>query len=125
MKVYLAGPEVFLPNAIAIGLSKKEICSKYGFQGQYPFDNELSPDQSGTRLDRLIYRANAAMICQVDFGVINLTPFRGPSADVGTVFEMGMLIGLGKPVFAYSNSSKDYLSRLIEIESANHDEETH
>jgi nucleoside 2-deoxyribosyltransferase len=39
LKVYLAGPEVFLSEAIAIGL-RKELCSRYGFEGLDPFDNE-------------------------------------------------------------------------------------
>jgi len=50
-----------------------------------------------------------------DFGVLNLTPFRGTSADVGTVFELGFLTGLGKSVFAYTNDIADLLYRLSVI----------
>jgi nucleoside 2-deoxyribosyltransferase len=109
--VYLAGPEVFLPDAVAIGHRKKDLCAAYGFEGLYPFDNEISPSLSGERVDRLIYRANERMIRCADFGIFNLTPFRGPSADVGTVFELGMLAGLGKRVFGYTNVSDDLLDR--------------
>lgn len=52
------------------------------------------------------------MIRVVDFAILNLTPFRGPSADVGTVFELGVLMGLGKPVFGYTNSTEDLLTRV-------------
>jgi nucleoside 2-deoxyribosyltransferase len=31
LKAYLAGPEVFLPEAIEVGLRKKRLCNKYGF----------------------------------------------------------------------------------------------
>jgi nucleoside 2-deoxyribosyltransferase len=111
LQVYLAGPEVFLPDAVEIGRRKKVLCERYGFIGLYPFDNEAVP-MAGERIDRIIYRENVRMIRTAEFGIANLTPFRGPSADVGTVFELGMLIGLGKPVFAYTNEVPDLLTRL-------------
>lgn len=110
-KIYLAGPEVFLPDAIAIGARKKELCRKYGFTGLFPFDNEVGPEAD--RVDRLIFRANVELIEQSDLGICNLTPFRGVSADVGTVFELGLLTGLGKPTFGYSNVADDLLNRTL------------
>ncbi|HEX8168025.1 MAG TPA: nucleoside 2-deoxyribosyltransferase [Beijerinckiaceae bacterium] len=110
-KLYLAGPDVFLPQAIEIGRVKKRLCAQYGFEGLYPFDNEVSPAH-GEAVDRLIYRANVAMIREADGGVFNLTPFRGPSADVGTVFELGFLSALGKAAFGYSNQTEDLLTRV-------------
>jgi nucleoside 2-deoxyribosyltransferase len=121
LKVYLAGPEVFLPDAIAIGRRKKRLCAEYGFDGLYPFDNEVAPDDSGTRVDLLIYRANVAMMRDANLGILNLTPFRGPGSDVGTAFELGMLAGLGKPVFGYTNNSEDLLSRVKRTEAAQFD----
>lgn len=41
-----------------------------------------------------------------------MTPFRGPSMDVGTAFEVGFMGGLGKPVFAYSEDLRSYAERL-------------
>jgi len=120
-KVYLAGPEVFLRDAIALGRRKKRLCAEYGFEGLYPFDNEAVPDGSEKRLDLLIYRSNVAMMYDADFGILNLTPFRGPSADVGTVFELGMLAGLGKPVFAYTNDTEDFLVRVKRIDAVRFD----
>ena len=111
LTVYLAGPEVFLPDAIELGTRKKRLCSAYGFEGLYPLDNEIARGASSERTDRLIYRANEAVIRRADFGICNLTPFRGVSADPGTVFEVGMLAGLGKRVFAYTNVAQDYLDR--------------
>jgi nucleoside 2-deoxyribosyltransferase len=111
MKIYLAGPDVFLPNAIAIGRRKKELCAQYGFEGLFPFDNEVNPNEAGERIDTLIYRANEAMIRRADLGICNLTPFRGPHADAGTVFELGLLVGLGKRVFGYTNVTDDFLDR--------------
>jgi nucleoside 2-deoxyribosyltransferase len=111
-RIYLAGPDVFLPNAIQLGQRKKQLCAQYGFEGLYPFDNEIVHPPPGTRVDTLIYRANVKMIRRADCGIFNLTPFRGPSADVGTVFELGMMIGLGKPAFAYTNDTRELLDRV-------------
>jgi nucleoside 2-deoxyribosyltransferase len=115
--VYLAGPDVFLPDAVAVGRRKKELCAKYGFEGLYPFDNEIRTTSQGERRDRLIYRANVEMIRRVEFGICNLTPFRGPSADAGTVFELGMLVGLGKKVYGYTNVVDDLLDRSRRIDT--------
>jgi nucleoside 2-deoxyribosyltransferase len=111
-KVYLAGPEVFLPDAIAIGQEKKRLCAEYGFEGLYPLDDEVKCNESGVRVCEIIYRANLALIAEADFGVINLTPFRGPHAYVETGFELGMLAGLRKPVLGYTNDAGDLLDRV-------------
>jgi nucleoside 2-deoxyribosyltransferase len=109
-KIYLAGPDVFLPNARDIGERKKALCQQFGLSGLYPLDNIL-PAHSDC-VDRLIYQKNVAMIQQADAGLFNLTPFRGCSADVGTVFELGMMVGLGKPVFGYSSTATDVRMRV-------------
>jgi nucleoside 2-deoxyribosyltransferase len=110
LKIYLAGPDVFLPNALDIGLRKKALCRQYGLTGLFPLDNTVPPDTEAA--DRQIYQNNVAMIEQADAGLFNLTPFRGPSADVGTVFELGMMVGLGKPVFGYSSTATDLRLRV-------------
>src|SRR5262249_6573531 len=46
-----------------------------------------------------------------DLIIANLSPFRGPSADVGTVFELGYGFAKGLPVFGYSNHPSNYLDR--------------
>lgn len=109
-KIYLAGPEVFHADAGDIGRRKKDLCAGCGFEGLDPADAEIGP--LGEGCDRLIYRANMRMIGEADCGIFNLTPFRGPSADVGTAFELGVLFALGKPCFAYSNDSEPLLARL-------------
>jgi nucleoside 2-deoxyribosyltransferase len=112
LSVYLAGPEVFLPDAIEIGRRKRELCARHGFDGLYPLDNEISAEAATERTDKLIYQANRAMMARADFGICNLTPFRGPSADAGTVLELGFMVGLGKRVFAYTNDAADYAQRV-------------
>jgi nucleoside 2-deoxyribosyltransferase len=108
-RVYLAGPEVFLPDAGEIGLRKQALCVAHGLVGYYPLDHDL--DRAEGPLDRTIFRLNMAMIRQADAGIFNLSPFRGPGADPGTVFELGLMHGLGKPVFGYTNAAETLLAR--------------
>ncbi len=110
-RIYLAGPEVFMPNAAEIGAAKKALCEQHGFIGLCPFDDAAS-ERPGERKDRAIYRENLAMIRAADFLIANLTPFRGPSADVGTVFELGLALGLGKVVFGYTNVGARLIDRV-------------
>lgn len=110
MKIYLAGPEVFLPDAIAIGQQKRTICERHGVTGLYPLDpgTDLSvPDAS-----RQIFRALVAMMDAADAIIANLTPFRGPGADPGTVYELGYMAGRGKLCFGYCNDPEIYAGRV-------------
>jgi len=112
-RIYLAGPEVFLPDSIEIGRRKRELCERHGFTGHYPLDNMVRDEGHGIPLSRKIFDANIELMKSCDFAIANLTPFRGPSADAGTVFEVGFLHGLGKAVFGYANVSGDYLGRTL------------
>ena len=40
-RVYLAGPDVFLPTATALAAAKKKLCATYGFEGLVPTDKKL------------------------------------------------------------------------------------
>lgn len=114
-KVYLAGPEVFLTDSIEIGRKKKELCEKYGFIGLYPLDNEIDMDGvSKESIGLEISRANEALILSADAVIANLTPFRGASADVGTVYEVGMAKGLCKVILGYTHDERQFLRRNID-----------
>ncbi|MDE1211853.1 nucleoside 2-deoxyribosyltransferase [Vibrio aestuarianus] len=114
-KVYLAGPEVFLTDSIEIGRKKKELCEKYGFIGLYPLDNEIDMDGiSKESIGLEISHANEALILSADAVIANLTPFRGASADVGTVYEVGMAKGLCKVILGYTHDERLFLQRNID-----------
>lgn len=100
-KVYLAGPDVFLPEAEDIGQQLKELCQTEGLLGLYPLDNDAPDLENPHRIANWIAQANIALIHQADCVVANLNPFRGLEPDSGTCFEVGMAIALGKPVFVY------------------------
>ena len=45
--------------------------------------------------------------------IANITPFRGPSADVGTAYEMGFGRGVGLKIFAYTNVLESFTQRTV------------
>lgn len=109
MKIYLAGPDVFLPDALEIGRRKAAICARFGATGLYPLDNVVDLAASDASLQ--IFRANEAMMNEADAIIANLTPFRGPGADAGTTYELGYMAGRGKACFGYSNDPSAYADR--------------
>ncbi|MFZ4806960.1 MAG: nucleoside 2-deoxyribosyltransferase [Hyphomicrobiaceae bacterium] len=111
-RIYLAGPEVFLPDAQDAGRRKAALAAEHGLEGVFPLDAAL--DLVGLpkpEAARRIALANKALMRSCDALIANLTPFRGISADAGTVFEVGYMRALGKPVLGYTNTPLDYRRR--------------
>ena len=110
-RVYLAGPEVFLVNAREIGARKRAICERHGLVGVFPADEEdpaidaAIPPNEGLAISRAMERPCG----RCNAMIVNLTPFRGPSADVGSAYEMGFMRALGRPIFAYTNDGRSFL----------------
>jgi nucleoside 2-deoxyribosyltransferase len=115
MKIYLAGPDVFLPDAIAIGRRKIDICARHDLTGLYPLDNAV--DLSAGDASLAIFKGNQAMMDAADAIIANLTPFRGPGADAGTVYELGYMAGRGKLLLAYSNDPVTYAERVARFDA--------
>jgi len=110
---YLAGPDVFLPDAVAHAARKVAICARHGLTGLPP----LNEDAATTAADpsetwQTIYAKDIAMMERADIIIANLTPFAGASADAGTLIEVGWFVGRGKPVFGYSNSAAPFEARM-------------
>ena len=112
-KVYLAGPDVFLPDAADIGRRKVALCAQHGLIGLYPLENAI--DRAASDASLQIFRGNEAMMIEADAIIANLTPFRGPGADAGTVYELGYMAGLGKLCLGYSNDPSSYADRVGEF----------
>ena len=111
-RVYLAGPEVFLPDALAMGARKAALCAAHGFEGVFPLDASL--DLTGLvkqEQARRISAANEGLMRSCDLLIAHLTPFRGVSMDSGTAFEVGFMRALGRPVLGYTNVTADYRAR--------------
>jgi nucleoside 2-deoxyribosyltransferase len=122
---YLAGPDVFLPNAAAHAARKVEICRRYGLRGLPPLNEDVetaakalkeasfneAPDNASD-VWRSIYEKDIAMMERSDIIIANLTPFGGASADAGTLIEVGWFLGQRKPIFGYSNNSESFEQRM-------------
>jgi len=105
---------VFLPQSEEVGRTKQEICARYGLDGLYPAEGlDVSALPFGEQA-RAIFESCVELMDASDAGLANLTPFRGPSGDVGTAFEMGYLFARGCPVFGYTAEVVDYGSRVVD-----------
>ncbi len=110
MKIYLAGPDVFLPDALTIGQQKVAICARYGLIGLYPLDTPVDRNTESASLE--IFKNNQAMMDASEVIIANLTPFRGAGADPGTVYELGYMAGRQKLCLGYSNDPRVYADRV-------------
>ncbi|WP_148861369.1 nucleoside 2-deoxyribosyltransferase [Marinobacter fonticola] len=111
--VYLAGPEVFFPEALRIKIdgSKKAILAEFDLEGLSPSDNALDLANAQDPA-QLIYDANQALMDRATALIANLTPFRGPSADAGTIYELGYMLAKGKPSVGFSVCAVPYNKRV-------------
>jgi nucleoside 2-deoxyribosyltransferase len=110
--LWLAGPEAWLPDFDIQASRQRALCLEGGFEVLPPARMPIG--DTGDELEaRHFYAARMAQLRQADAGVINLTPFRGPAADTATVFEAGVLAGLGKPTFAYLNVTSELRAEYV------------
>ena len=100
-KLYLAGPEVFRPDAVAYAQIQRNLCEQYGFVGLHPMDNNIDPGDRSMQTATRIYRADVAQIKACDLIVANCNAFRGVPMDDGTAYELGYANALGKPAYGY------------------------
>ncbi len=110
-KIYLAGFDVFYPNAIEVLNEKKKLCETYGFIGLAPLDNEVDFSQPKEQLRKTIYEANVQLIKEADILCVNLNAFRHGEPDAGTVFEIGYGVALGREVYVYVDSGETMLEK--------------
>lgn len=103
MRIYIAGPDVFEPDAVEIGRRYKNICEKYGHEGLYPLDNECDSSEE-------IYKGNIALIDKADAVVANGNEFRG-EMDVGTAFEVGFAAAKGKKIIIYTDDVRPLIEK--------------
>lgn len=70
MQIYLAGPDVFRPDALCWAEEGRRLCAALGYTALIPLDG-VETTAVG------IYQANIALINSVDAVLANLNPFRG------------------------------------------------
>ncbi len=112
-RVYLAGPDVFFPNAAAHFDALCALAASHGLQGLVPVDG--GPHEPGllpAMRAKRIFEGNVALIRSADAMLVNLQCFRGPESDSGTVWELGFAQGLGMPTAAYFPDERDYIEKV-------------
>jgi nucleoside 2-deoxyribosyltransferase len=113
LKLYIAGPEVFLPNAKDVMAAKTALCHAHGFEAICPGDLEIPPAPTKKAFGLAISKVDEEMMNSADGVIANLTPFRGIAADVGTCFELGYMCAQGKLVAAYTNVTASHYERTL------------
>lgn len=109
MKIYLAGPDVFRPDALAWAENGRHLCAAQGHQALIPLDG-VETTAAG------IYHANIALIRSADAVLANLNPFRGCEPDSGTCVEVGFALALGKPVIGYLDRPESSTERVARLQ---------
>ena len=105
MKLYLAGPDVFRPDALRWAEEVRALCREAGHEALIPLD-AMQTTAVG------IYRNNLRLIGEADAVLANLNPFRGTEPDSGTCVEVGYALALGKAVIGYVDTLTPMRDRL-------------
>ena len=112
--LYLAGPDVFRPDAAAHAERLKALCAAHGFEGLFPLDAQVGAQADAAPADKAawIYRADIGLLDRADAVLANLDFFRGAEPDSGTCFELGYAIAKGKPVYGYVPDAGSWAERI-------------
>ena len=120
-RVFLSGPDLFMPDGPDLLAAKLLACREAGVEGVHadPAAGEGAP---GELRARIAYADAVGRLRGCQAVIANLTPWRGPHPDPGTVFEAGFAAGLGLPVFAYLNvadvDEADHQTRVAALTGA-------
>ncbi|GBF49375.1 nucleoside 2-deoxyribosyltransferase [Leptospira ryugenii] len=110
-QVYLAGPQVFLPDAQAYFARAKQICKQYSLNAVCPFDGNPS-EEIGLQKARWIFENNCRLIDASDLIIADLTQFRGALVDDGTSFEIGYAFHSGKTIYGFAKLLRPLLQMV-------------
>lgn len=108
MKLYIAGPDVFRPDAPAWAEGIRDLCREAGHEALIPLDGAETTAAG-------IYRSNLRLIDAAGAVLANLNPFRGAEPDSGTCIEIGYALALGKPVIGYLERLEPLRKRLTAV----------
>lgn len=132
--IYLAGPEVFLPDPVVEGANKRAVIARFNrevlaaknfrFVGHYPLDTKIDGYANNPRTAMQIFHGCVEMMDNSDLIIANITHFRGPSADVGTAFEVGYMHAQRKPIFIYYNVQETYCTKECDNSTPDHNAQT-
>ena len=113
LKLYTAGPEVFLQNAAENAEKQRQICKKYGFVALHPMDNNTDFGNRDLETAMRIYLGDVGQVRDADIIVANCNPFRGTCIDDGTAYELGFRNALGKISYGYLSKIIGEVERVV------------
>jgi len=123
-RIYLAGPDLFFPDAADRYARIKAACQSAGMVGVAPND-ELDLPGAGLASDddmaRAIYGHNMRTLASCDAVLANLSAFRGAEPDSGTVFEVSYAFAIGKPVVGWTGDGWTMADRATVLRNAYRD----
>lgn len=113
--LYLAGPDVFFPDAPARYDRLRALCAAHGLRGVAPVDGDaMPPGLDKPAQAEWIYQGNMKHLRDCDAVLANAQAFRNPvEPDSGTVFEIGVAVAMGKPVALYDAELEKTLAQRV------------
>ncbi|GAB3120779.1 nucleoside 2-deoxyribosyltransferase [Glaciibacter psychrotolerans] len=112
-RIYLAGFDVFYPDAHERALTMKAMCQALGLEGVFPADVEIDPTGlTDAEFATAIFTRDVQLIDDCDIVAANLNAFRGVEPDSGTCFEMGYGYARGKALYAYTAGPSTIVERV-------------
>ncbi|TCV90871.1 nucleoside 2-deoxyribosyltransferase [Sulfurirhabdus autotrophica] len=105
MKIYIAGPDIFRPDALNWAEEARALCAEHGHEALLPMDGDAHTPKE-------IFQANISLLQSADALIANLNPFRGTEPDSGTSVEVGYALALGKQVVGYMQSTIPLIERV-------------
>ena len=112
-RIYLAGPDVFRPDAAEHLALLTAVCETLGLDPLAPSDGLVPAWVPEAEMPQQIYDINMSLLKQATGVIANLAPFRGIEPDSGTVFEVGVAVARGLPVVAYGIPPGSYADRVM------------
>lgn len=104
-KVYIAGPAVFhADHGAAYFDTVRALLKEHGVIPMVPIDKVVVGALN-------IRNANIDMIKESDAIIADLSPFRSNEPDVGTCFEVGAGIALGKVVLTFTSDTRSMVAK--------------
>lgn len=112
-RVYLAGPDLFYPDAAVRYARLQSLCEQHGLIAVIPVENQPDFGIKDCQEARAIRRHNVELIQSSDAVLANVTPYFGLEPDSGTAYEMGYAAACGIPVAAYCLDGVDTRTRVL------------
>ena len=113
-RVYLAGPDVFFPDVDDRSGVLKIQCDLFNLEGVFPLDAKITLEEpiNQEKNGYTIFEGNLGLIRSCAAVLANISPFRGPSVDAGTAFEIGYGLANGLIVACYTTHLSLYKDRV-------------